>query len=275
MPPKKTVVKVPKAWLVKYDKPDSMKVEGYGKRSSKRRPKVGKLLKRSIQEVINSNAEDKFAFKTITNVNYNSGIDNVTDLNFLLPQISNGTTDNARIGDQIKCHTFKIRGHILANLTFSQYSQCRIGVRMMVVQPKLYSSQSAIQGAAATWLATLLKKGGTTAGFTGLVSDLYAPINNDAITTYYDKVTYLRTPYVPGANTGDNAVAGSTRFFSMSLRVKNKKLMYDAAENSGLTPVNYCPTLIIGYAHLDSASADVLVTQVNLNWDACLTYQDM
>lgn len=249
---------------------------GYGKIKRKGSSiRLSKSFRKGVQKVINENAEDKFAFKTITNVNYNSGIDNVGDLNFILPSITNGTTDNARIGDQIKSHTMKLRGHIITNLTYNTYSQARIGVRMLIVQPKLYSSQSAIQANAATWLAFLLKKGGTTSNFTGVVSDLYAPVNNDAITTYYDKVIYMKSPYVPGTVSGDLNTSSTTRFFSINLRVKNKKLMYDSSENSGLTPVNYNPVLLIGYAKLDSATPDGVLTQINLNWDSMLTYQDM
>ena len=40
----------------------------------------------------------------------------------------------------------------------------------------------------------IVKKGGTQTAFTGVVSDLYAPINNDAITTYYDKLIYIQNP---------------------------------------------------------------------------------
>ena len=42
----------------------------------------------------------------------------------------------------------------------------------------------------------IVKKKGTQTAFTGVVSDLYAPINNDAITTYYDKLIYIQNPYI-------------------------------------------------------------------------------
>ena len=86
-------------------------------------------------------------------------------------------------------------GHILSSLVYTSYSQCRIGVRMMIVSPKHYTAYSAILANSTQWLNTLLKKGTQTA-FTGVVSDLYAPINNDAITTYYDKLIYIQNPYI-------------------------------------------------------------------------------
>lgn len=241
---------------------------------AKKRSKVTKGLKTKIQKVIDSNMEDKYAYKSIININYNSGIDSAGDLNFILPNISNGVTDNARIGDQVKLKSLSVRGHIITNLTYNTYSQCRIGIRLMVVQPKLYTSLSAISANALTWLPLLLKKGATTTNFTGAVSDLYAPVNTDVITTYYDKIIYMQSPYIAGTNTGDVSGSRTTKFFNIKFKVKNKLLRYDAGENSGLTPVNFNPVLIIGYAHLDSAIPDTVNTQINLSWDSMMYYQD-
>ena len=64
------------------------------------------------------------------------------------------------------------------------------------------------------------------------------------------------------------------KFFNINLKVKNKLLKYDASENSALTPVNYNPILLIGYAHLDSSTPDTLNTEINLCYDVRMTYQD-
>ena len=52
-------------------------------------------------------------------------------------------------------------GHILSSLVYTSYSQCRIGVRMMIVSPKHYTAYSAILANSTQWLNTLLKKGYT------------------------------------------------------------------------------------------------------------------
>ena len=46
--------------------------------------------------------EDKCAYLSVVNINYNSGITN-RDLNNLMPNVSNNVNDNGRIGDQVKC----------------------------------------------------------------------------------------------------------------------------------------------------------------------------
>lgn len=257
-------------------------------RNYKKKPTTKKVVKKAIksandkqfakkvQKVLNKNIEDKYAYKAVVDVNYNSGINSSGDLNALMPNINVGASDYQRVGDQTHGRRLNIKGHLITNLTYTAYSQCRIGVRMLVVQPKTASAQSLISSSATTWLSTLLKKGGTTVGFTGAVSDLYAPVNTDAITKYYDKVIYMNSPYIVGTiGAGiDVTTARSTKFFDISLKIKNKLFKYDEAENSGLTPTNYNPQLIIGYAHLDSASPDTVSAQVNMSWVSTLLYQD-
>lgn len=248
-------------------------------RTQKRPPlkKPSKTFVKQVQRIINKNAEDKQAYASLVNYNYNSGINSSADLNFILPNIATGVADNERIGDQIMCKNFTVKGHIISNLTYNSYSQCRIGLRLMVVQPKTSSSSSLISNDASNWLSYLLKKGGTTTGFSGLVSDLYAPINTDAITKYYDRVMYINSPYQVGTVSGalDVATYNSTKFFSITMpRCKKKLLKYDESVGSDLTPTHYNPVLILGYCHLDSAAPDTVSAQLNLSWVSTMSYQD-
>jgi len=247
------------------------------KRKSKRplrrsAPKTRKNFVKAVQSVINKNLEDKMAYKSVTDVAYNSGINSQSDLNSLMPNISHGTGDHGRIGDQITGKSLVISGHILSNLTYNGYSDCRIGVRMMVVSPKGYAGREPAYNSATTWLAHLLKKGNTTTGFTGLVSDFYSPINTDVITCHYDKKFYVKSPYLITA-VGDANTSGSTKFFKIRLPCK-RVLKYDASVDSGLTPTSFNPFLILGYCHLDNATPDTLQTQINLNYICEFKYQD-
>jgi len=249
------------------------------KKSSKRKTKRSSGKKslrfaKAVQSVINKNAEDKMAYKSVVNISYNSGIDSQTDLNSLVPQLTQSATDNGRNGDQIRGKKLNISGFILSNLTYNTYSACRIGVRVMIVQPKGYLGYDPAYNSAVTWLATLLKKGGTVSGFTGTVQDFLAPINTDTITKYYDRKFYVKSPFMY-SSVGNAETTGSTKFFNINLPMRNKLLRYDSTSNSGLTPVNYNPWLIVGYCHLDSSTPDTVTTQINLNFTSTLMYQDM
>lgn len=238
----------------------------------------------AVQKVVSKDIETKQAFSNQFSQiqNYNSAINSSGDNNFLVPNIGQGTGDNARIGDQIRGQSLTIKGHFISRFTGSAgttyYQNCRIGVRMFIVQPKTYLGQGAISANSTTWMATLLKKGGTTVGFTGLISDLYAPVNTDAVTCYYDKLFYVQNPYSNAVfgSTMSNLLmpSGTTKFFSKTIKLKNKILKYDSNIDSGLTPVAYNPTLIMGYAYLDGSTADTVTTQIGLAWDSILNYED-
>lgn len=229
-----------------------------------------------IQHVVNANAENKDAYKTGSQ-NYNSGIDNATDLTFLVPNISQGDADASRDGQMILAKSLRIKGHMIMNLAYNQIADCRIGVRLMIVQPKSYVGYDAIYNSAATWLAQLLKKGNSYSGFTGAIQDLYADINTESITKYYDRVFYLQSNYAPTSTVGNMSQPNSVRFFSklIKFRGKGKTLLYDANNNSGLTPTNYNPVLILGYSHLNGGGSDTVDTQVTMAYTSELDYQDM
>lgn len=242
--------------------------------SKRKKDKPTKSFVKKVQKVIDKNTEDKVAYLKDTNVNYNSGISNATDLRRVFPNVFQGTNDGSRIGDQIRLKRLHVQGHIITNITYNSYSSARIGVRLMIVQPKAYRSIGAVEGNAVTWLGTLLKKGTTTGAFAGLVEDLYVPINSDAITTYYDKVYYMQSPYIPGTNTGSTNVQSMTKFFDFKFKLRNKLVKYDMAVDSGLTPTEFNPVLIIGYVHLDVSVPDVSDTQINMSFISNASFQD-
>jgi hypothetical protein len=251
----------------------------YVRKNKRSKPKRIKALtfEKKVQQVINKNAEDKEAYNAVVNTNFNSAISASTDIVALIPSVIRGTNEGDRDGDEITATQFIIKGHMLSNLTFSDYSSSRICVRMMIVSPKMFSSQSVITSNYSTWLPALLQKGNTTTGFTGLVTDLYAPLNRNVVTVHSDKLHFITAPYVPASNAGDlnTTPQTNTKFFTYSFKVKNKKLKYADDIDSGLTPTNFNPVLLLGYAHLDNSTPDSVNTQINMSWTALLKYQDL
>lgn len=260
MPPKKSVTK------------------GRFKRKGAGRPKikVTKTFKKNVKAIINEELEDKQSYLNVSDVNYNSGISATGDAVPLVPNMSKSVNDNGRIGESITLKSFNVKGHMLINITSPTYSNSRICIRLMVVQPKMYLSAGAVNANFATWSATLLRKGGTTGAFTGAVSDLYAPINTSNFITYYDKKYYMAAPYAPISQSGNQITDPGTicKFFNINFKVKNKKVKFDDSIDSGVTPVNYNPVLLLGYSKLDSAAPDTLSTAINLSWTSLMTYQD-
>jgi len=208
--------------------------------------------------------------------NFNSGINSTGDAKKLVPSIGQGTGDYQRIGDQVTALSMKLKGAIVYNPSVGQYgtyANSRLGVRMMIVQPRQFTNLADVQASASTWMAFLLKKGGTTVGFTGTLSDLWAPINSDGIIKYYDKVFYLDSPYQVTA-IGSQNMKGSTRIFSHSIKLRNKRLLFDASIDGGLNATNYAPVLIVGYTHMDGSTPDVTTTAISVSYDTIFNYED-
>jgi len=244
------------------------------KRPRKAQAKPSKAFAKKVQAVVHKDAETKSAFCSTTSVGFNSGINSGGDIQIIVPDIQNSTYDNGRIGDQIRGMKLRIKGILTSNLTYNTNSQCRLGVRVFIVQPKSYSNYDAINANATIWQATLLKKGLTTVGFTGVINDLQADVNKDAITVYYDKVFYINTPYLV-SSVGDATTYNSVRFINKTLNLRNKLLRYDSAFNSGKTPTNWNPVMLVGYVHLDGSGPDTVSTQVSMTTDTYLDYEDV
>lgn len=249
--------------------------------------KLSKPMVKAIQKIVRGDVETKHAFHTSGPTAFNSGIGAGGDALRILPQMVVGTGDGQRIGDQVRARSCVIKGFfqisalqlVASALAPNPAPNSRMAVRLMVVQPKGYNNISDVQSNIGTWSGSLLQKGATTGGFTGAISDLWAPINSEAITKYYDKVHYITTPtnLVPtGTTTTDNMsvdLSKTTRFFTIKLRVKNKLLRYDSTISSGISPASYAPVLLLGYANLDG-TIDTVTTAVSLSFDTILNYED-
>jgi len=255
-----------------------------GKRKSFRKktfskPKSNKAFVKKVQSIIHADVETKQAFHSITAESFNSGINASSDTKRIVPTITQGTADYQRIGDQLKALTLTVKGAIVYNPTilpvsqYGTYANSRLGIRLMVVQPRQYANLDDVQLYSPTWTALLLKKGGNVVGFTGVLSDLWAPINSDAIITYYDRIMYMTAPYQVTA-VGSQVMSGSTKMINIKMKCRNKVLKYDTTVSLGAQPTNYAPVLCIGYVHMDGSSPDVSTTAIQMSFDSVLDYED-
>lgn len=242
--------------------------------------KPSKAFARKVQAIIHKDVETKSACTIFPLTAFNSGINAAADLCGVVPAISQGIQDNNRIGDQLRAQSLVIKGYLTMTQGLSTtLANARIGVRLMLVCPKAYPSYDGATANAATWLGALLKAGGSTFGFSGgSARDLFADVNTDAITCYYDKVHYLSMPYYNvatsvGLVTQD--LRQSTKFFTIRKNLRNLLLKYDATfGNAGLYPTNKIMFLVAGYYHLDGSAADVATTVLNMAYDSYLNYED-
>lgn len=243
------------------------------------------MLKKMIRKVIHEQAENKQAFSSLGGsslVYYNSGISATGDMVSVLPNVTAGTADNNRIGDQIRAQKLNLRGYIKLDINTSGASNSDLTsviARLFVVSLKSKPNFTEASSSS-TPLSGLLKKGGTTTGFTGVLSDIYAPVNTDLWTVHADKRFYLNQSMIQNFNSTTNAIVpldvkNTVKFFNINVKCKNKLLKYDSNVSSGLLPTNYGPIFILGYSFLNSASPDVISARVGVNWVSTFDFEDL
>lgn len=110
-------------------------------RKKKYTRKASKSLVKIIQKQIHKDVEDKSRNVNYDLTAYNSAISVAGDVSKVILSIAQGTDNGERIGDKIRCKSINIRGHMILSVpTIGNQSNCRIGVRLMVVQPKRYQN---------------------------------------------------------------------------------------------------------------------------------------
>lgn len=253
-------------------------------RKSTKRPR-GAFV-RKVKQIISSLTESKQAYTTTGDalIQFNSGIDSTGDIRQILPSISQGVADNNRIGDQIRGQNLNVKGHIKLSIqskdgtTTDGAALPNVMARLMVVSMKTKPNFTEASSSAAP-LASLLKKGGTTVGFTGQISDLYAPINRDLFTVHHDKKFYLNQSFVNGIGPSPASsiiaqdIRNTVKFFNFNVKCK-KIIKYDEDVSSGLLPTNFGPMLLLGYSYLSGDTPDALYTNLGLCYDSTFTFED-
>lgn len=250
-------------------------------KKAKKTAKLSKPMKRAIQKLISKNIEDKRAFISSGNslIYYNSGINSVGDFTNVLPTIQVGSTEAHRIGCKIRAKSLVIKGYMQLepDVVVNSVDNKRVGVRLMVLTSKRFKNYSDMANTAG---ANLIERGSAATTFNGNISDLYAPVNREEWTPYYDKVHYLSQSYTAqqvGSSTPTVQwsvdMTKGIRFFTIRIPLRGKILNYEPNVASDL-PTNFGIGICLGYAHLNAASPDVVSTKVGLCWDANFTYED-
>jgi len=247
------------------------------KAKGKRKGNVSKNIKDEIKKELHKRIEDKQVYHSYPLTSHNSGIDVSGDAIQLIANMSKSVNEGGRIGNSIQCKRIRVTGHFIittiGNETTSTYKH-NIVVRLMCIKVKNFPEVSSAIGSYAFWMPSLLQKGNSTSAFTGLIDDLYAPINRDLITVKYDKLFRVSQGYY---NTGDNTYPPSMDTCKMfDFTIKNKKILkFDDFTNAGLTPINDAGyIMMLGYCFLDGTAPDTVSTSIKLAFNSAMYYED-
>jgi len=210
--------------------------------------------------------------------NFNGVISNTTgDIVTLLPQIPHGSTQPGRIGVKTTMLKMIINGHITVNSV--DYANAELLVsRLFIKQDK---KNRCAETGVVTGQDKFLDAGGTAISFSGTLLDTEYPPNTDGMFFYLDKVTTIVKPY------GFIAVAASALTDSgynmivpftcvIEPDYKNgvpKTLQYDESISLNY-PVNFNPTISLGYAYANNFPPDSTPTKLGMSWVSTLYYYD-
>lgn len=238
---------------------------------------------KAVKAVINSQSEDKIAYHSSGSslVMFNSGIDSTGDMLQLIPNIVKGTDVNERIGDSLTAKSLNVRGYLKLNTNdiIDGTKLPSVVARVMIVSLKYRKSYT--DSLYAYPLGGLLKKGGTTTSFSGLISDLNAPINRDLFTVHHDRKFYLNQSFMAtpqGTTFASTIVAtdikNTVKFFNFNIKCKGKKLRYDSYIGNDIQPTNFNPIMLIGYSYLDGSTPDSVSTNLGVQYQADFSFED-
>lgn len=240
-----------------------------GKRSSR-------AFNRKVRSVLFRTAETKQVRLNGSTTGWNSGINSAADQVLILPSIAQGTQDYQRVGS--KCQAIRLRFVLYAQLTWLSGSttNTRCGVRVLIWSPKAIKSNTNIVNIT----SSLFRVGNGASGyFDGTPNSIFADVNNDYITTYYDKVHIVSQPYIRydgGASSVNTALAAdlSKSYFKVRLNKKLRRVLtFDSPGDSN--PTNMVMYLSVGYGWLDGGTADTLSTNINGFWNSTLDFKDI
>jgi len=249
----------------------------FKKARTKRAPKISKAMTKAVTSIVQKETqkdqETKVAYHQQTIFAYNNAIDTANDIKYCLPAVGAGVESSERIGDELRAQKLRIQGHMIMAVQ-GVLNYCRIGVRLIICQPKAYTDQLSITNNYNVWMPALLKKGAVNAGFDGSISSLYAPINTDTITCYHDELILMTTPQMVTA-VGQQETAQAVKFIDFNINLRKKKFKYNSAYNGDLYPINgYMPIILLGYAYLDGTGPGAGAQSVSMAYTSSLYFED-
>jgi hypothetical protein len=199
---------------------------------------------------------------------FNQQINSSGDCLRLIPQVSNGTGQGTRIGNEIKATSLHVRGVLTFTLGQTSNTNIRIGVRMIILRAKRFADWQQTQTDFASSYTRLLE--GSLSGFNGDLSNWNTPTNRDYFSVVKDKRFIMSL----SLGTSPQQVNQTVKYYSFKLPYSKRTLKYD--ENySSTDPVNYPYVMVLGYTKLDGSVPDSsLTTYLTNQYVSTLKYED-
>lgn len=206
--------------------------------------KVSKAIKQEIKKIIGRNVENKEAYMLVpstlgTYTSFNNSIA-LADFVNVMPNISQGVTENGRIANQIRLKGLYVKGLVeclLPTVAGTVTTGPVIYVRIMCIEDKEYLN-------AGVGTTSILTRAGVNTNFNGYPQDLFTSIDKNRFIVHYDKIIKLQNPNF-NQNISGYINANIKVVSPFSFKIKGKKLAYDS--NSDSTPAKFNPQIAFAF----------------------------
>lgn len=180
----------------------------------------------------------------------------------VIPDITVGSARNQREGAELKMTSLKIQGLITIpaddNPVIGTADRADITLRLLCLSAKKFKSLLQVQN---NWVVLdqlynkVFKPDDQSLPPVGLMTDAWMPINHESFTTHYDKTFRLKrgVGYFPDPTSTSGAahMPAVNHPFTINLKCKNKKLMYQDAATDFQN--NFAPFVIATWAYTNGA----------------------
>jgi len=211
-------------------------------------------MRKAVEAIVHKEAETKIKMFSSNYTSFNAMVNGSGDVLRLLPDISNGTGGDQKLGNRIKLQRLKFRGVLQVGLLAqTTTNNTRFGVRLTICRLKKFDDWNASSTDLATNWTRLLE--GSATGMDGSAVAFNTPLNADYVSKVYDKRFFLTMPsYVGGTNVAGDAAVESTRLINFDIPYSRRFLAYDP-DSSTTQPVDYPYFMLISYCKLDGTGA--------------------
>lgn len=210
------------------------------------RKKTG--LRKVIKRVLRKSLESKHAWVDVTGGSGPLGIIQgyqstgvMNNGNYLLPSITQGTTDYGRIGDVIKPSSLKV--HYQLSYPPSQTTLGAQYIRVIICSSKGSAGASYASTLPSADSSALLLKASTPTTFSSVMNDITAPINHARFNVYHDRVYTVSPNVCPTSITSGatNMAHLGNNFHRCTVNLSKhfKTLKYDNAGTYPNQPTNH------------------------------------
>jgi len=252
---------------------------GPRKLRAKKSSKVNAAVKQYVSRTLSRSEETKMVSIEYSFSSFNSQILSPSDLITLMPQLSQGTAQNNRVGNTIRPVRIEVVGYITyyPAAATGNLDARMLGARLFCFQDKANRSY-----ANSDLNYNLLNLGGSSTNYTGTALNWISPHNNDQFQFFADRKMTILKPYgytnnaVPSTT---NAITGMDKsmFHPFKIVLSKKHLpavfKYDQTDSTTY-PTNFNPKLALGYTDLLNASPDIATTQIAMSFVSTLFYKD-